>query len=457
MKTLYLNPVVAACGNSMYFNFRKFVSLILVTFLSLVCFSQSQTGLDNRNKSKKLQFKNPYLLSGVAGADLATYRFDRVESDLDAVVKITQRSSPLVRLVDIDMSSTGHDEAFQPQVTFGNSNNIVEAPAEWWMEFEISFFDKNSNRPARVEQFDVTGIDIDGNNHKIREFISFYGLTSYTFESKTLLQFSNVYENINGVSTLVGKRFDGPTVNFINIDTSGTAVMVTSHYEDVNKFRIRVGAVASGYSGLADRMYSLYFRSFNYNSAVEAPLPVNLLSFAALLNQDRVLLNWQSADEVMMSHYDIERSADGRNFKQVALVFCDESTARTKTYSFSDKLINPGERVIYYRLRMVDLDGKFTYSPIRLVNRDVNGNQLSIGTYPNPVHSQIQITVPSAWATKPVSYELFSANGQLMKRISSVYAGQTETIDLSDLKAGIYTIKAVSGNEHAVTRIVKVN
>src|SRR5690242_14060155 len=95
------------------------------------------------NAQQELVFKNSSLEPGspAAGTDLSVYRFPSVTTNIDALVKITGRSSSLVTLVNIDASG-GFDKAFQPQVTYNNGN--VSGNRSWWMEFSITFVNKNT-------------------------------------------------------------------------------------------------------------------------------------------------------------------------------------------------------------------------------------------------------------------------------------------------------------------------
>ena len=104
---------------------------------------------------------------------------------------------------------------------------------------------------------------------------------------------------------------------------------------------------------------------------------------------------------------------------------------------------------------MVDRDGKFTYSSIRVVNLNTTNEVLTLATYPNPVQDQLQVTFPKTWEQKEVTIEIYSNNGQVVRRQVSRVASQTESVRLSDLKSGLYTIKVYSGTEVAVSKIVK--
>ena len=116
------------------------------------------------NAQQELIFKNNSLQSGTAGADGAVYRFSTVAQNVDALVKISGRSSSMIKLEALDLSNTGHDKAFQPQVTYNNGS--VQGNAEWWMEFQISFVQANTTNPVAVNSFDATAIDVDGDGSR---------------------------------------------------------------------------------------------------------------------------------------------------------------------------------------------------------------------------------------------------------------------------------------------------
>lgn len=428
---------------------KKLVLFILFILLAILSFAGSGGG------GGVLTFRNATLESGTDKQDGAIYRFSQVESDFDALVKIKGRSSASAYLVTIDMTSSGFDKAFQPQVGFEDGS--AHEAAEWWMDFELTFVKRATSTPVTFDNFDLSAIDIDGNGHLIREFVGFFGLNSYTVEANSILVTSNITQLIAGVNKIVGKRFDGPTANYLNIDTSGTAVMVSTKYTATQTFTIRVGGVASGPSGASERMYSLYFQSFQYTTPQNVTLPVNLKSFDAKLSSGKALLNWTATNEERFSHYIVERSIDGKSFSDVTMVFSAGKISTNATYSYSELLSTSNEGLIYYRLKMVDNDGAFKYSHVRILKLSGINTGVSIQTYPNPVQSELRITIPDGWQSRKVVYDLYAANGAMVKRVINDHASQTETFQLAGVNPGTYVIKLTSGSESAAQRIVKAN
>jgi hypothetical protein len=440
MKTLNPCPKV----NVFIHSFKIIAAALL---LVLTSFTVSAQGL---------VFSNPTLSSGTNGANGAVYRFSNVTTNIDALVTINGRSSSLVKLVHIDTTGIGHGKAFQPQVTYGESNITPPGNMEWWMEFGISFVSHGTTNPVYVSSFDVTALDVDGNNDKISEYVSFYNLDTYTLESNSVIAVSPVSELVSSVLTITGREFAGPVKNYVDIDTSATELMTTNSYSNRNSFRLRTGARSTGVSGAADRLYSFWFKTFTYSSPVTATLPLTLLDWNARLNDNKVLLSWATQMQKNTSHFVIERSTNGKDYDEAVLLFAEGNSDKYTEYSYNDKIPAGSSGVLYYRLRMVDIDGQFKYSTVRVVRLGKTKDALSIATYPNPVQNELRVTVPNNWQDKRIVYEVFNANGQSLKKVINSKSSQTENIGFNDLAAGVYVVKVTCENETAVKQVLKV-
>lgn len=442
----YLCPQAITIPNT-YNGKTRQLTLLLVLLLTYF-FSNAQ----------ELVFKSPVQEAGTPGANGAVYRFSGVRTGanpVDALVTISARSSEQVSLTDIDMVTTGHNKAFQPQVSF-NGGTTPEGVSDWWMEFSFAFVQGGTNTRINVDSFTLTALDIDGNGDKINEWVSFYGQKSYMLESNTVLNVSVLNEVLNGLPVSVGRKFDGPVTNYSNIDTNATAVMVTNQYKSAGTFKMRIGGHSTGSNGAADRMYSFWFKSFNYTAGSQFRLPLVLFSFDATLSTKSVNLNWETGMEKELSHFVVERSTNGTDYDEVAMIVAEGNTSVKKQYSFSDPRNTSAKGVIYYRLKMVDMAGRYQNSQVRLIRLGADVNTTSgIATYPNPVTSELRITLPMKWQNQPVSFILYNANGQVVKQVNASQASQTETLNVNELQSGLYIVKAVSGNETATQRIVK--
>jgi len=404
--------------------------------------------------AQELIFKNPILESGVAGTDGAVYRFIKVNSRIDALVTISARSSAQVKLQDIDKKTAGFDKAFQPQVMF-NNNSTPAGTSDWWMEFKITFVNTGLNSLAAVDSFRVTGLDIDGNSDKINEWVSFYNNASFSYENTTLLNNSNVYETIGITNTVVGKKFDGPTKRYPNIDTTAKEVMVTTNYVGLNSFKFRTGGHSTTGNGSTDGMYAFWFRSLN--TTQEFSLPLVLTEFSATFNNKVVGLSWITGKEKSLSYFIIERSVNGIDYKEIGIVLAAGGNNVKTTYNFPDEINNKATGIVYYRLKMVDFEGRSQRSQIRMIRIGNEKDNIRLDTYPNPVTSELRITLPLAWQNATVSFDLYNANGQMVKHMVAGKSNQTEILNVNELKTGLYIMKVSNGNETAVQRIVKSN
>ena len=368
-------------GVKVFFRSIKQATLT-VTILSVGVSSFSQISIP------ELVFKNPTLMSGSTGQNGAIYKFANVAPGIDAQVKINGRSSNNVVLTDIDITSTGYGNAFQPLVNYTGGGNLgSNMVTDWYIEFQVSFVQAGTSTPITASGFDVSGLDDDGNS-ALHEYLSFYNLNTYTLENPTALTVTNITSD----TTTIGKRYDGSATEYDGIDVNASKARVTSHYINTSSFLLRVGGKAKGPVSISNngRQYSLWFKSFSYANLVKSSFQVSLSSFTAQLNNKKVMLGWVTAVEVNTSHFVIQRSLDGESFDDDAIVFTEGNSSVHKEYSFADNIASINEGLIYYRLKMVDLDAKYRYSDIVVVRLVNDQQQTNILAYSNPAINELR-------------------------------------------------------------------
>jgi hypothetical protein len=157
-------------------------------------------------------------------------------------------------------------------------------------------------------------------------------------------------------------------------------------------------------------------------------LPITLLNFTAEKNGESVLLKWTTASETNNDYFEIEKSADGINFRVVAKIKGAGSSSQLVDYSYEDS--NPFTGTSYYRLKQVDFDGRFTYSSIRVVH--FNGTTV-FSISPNP--SKASFVIQSA---KGGVFELLDATGKVLR--SYTISSTQQTIHQT-LAAGMYFVR----------------
>lgn len=233
---------------------------------------------------------------------------------------------------------------------------------------------------------------------------------------------------------------DGSFVFTVNPNYSGTTVTFTYQVID-NGFGPAVSNTAT-----VTIIYS-----------AGASLPVKLTSFTAQLSSNnKVDLKWSTATEINASHFVIERSVDGKTYNELGIEFAAGNSTSVKNYQYTDNIGSTDKTVYYYRLRMVDADGSSEYSAVRIIRiGKQNETIVTILTYPNPVTSEVRITIPANWQGKKATYEVVNANGQTAKRTEVANASQTETLNTSSLAPGFYLLRVTCDNATAIQKIIK--
>ena len=162
--------------------------------------------------------------------------------------------------------------------------------------------------------------------------------------------------------------------------------------------------------------------------STSALLPLELLDFQGKnTNLHENTLYWTTAQERNVSHFEIEKSANGVDFQYLSE---QKATNRTENnnYIFTDK--TPLNKQ-YYRLKMLDIDGSFTYSKIIFIENKSKNSEISI--FPNPTNNVIYIQAEN----KLQAVRVFDATGRLVKQFENV----VEIVDLSAFSNGIYMIE----------------
>jgi len=176
-------------------------------------------------------------------------------------------------------------------------------------------------------------------------------------------------------------------------------------------------------------------------------LPLKLLSFKATIENKLARLYWSSENEENVSRFEIERAADGSSFTTIGTVAA-YNRAGTNNYTFSDTL---QADLSYYRLKMIDIDGKFTYSDIIAVNGAAFKN---VKAYPNPARDKMVITHPKTDGNSWVS--VLNIAGMVVARHKLPAGISTTSFDVSAFAPGTYLLVIESQTEKNIVRFSKL-
>jgi Leucine-rich repeat (LRR) protein len=181
-------------------------------------------------------------------------------------------------------------------------------------------------------------------------------------------------------------------------------------------------------------------------------LPVSLVNFtAAKQNNQSTLLHWTTTDEVNSSYFEVNRSKDGTNFTTIGDVAAIGNSNAHNNYSFTDSKPNNGAN--YYRLKEVDKDGTYQYSPIRNIIDEIG---FSASVYPNPATDKLNVQI-NAEQNETAQMEVISADGRILLSSSAAIAAgaSTQTINVAQLSSGSYFVKVSTVEGETTVKFVK--
>jgi len=176
------------------------------------------------------------------------------------------------------------------------------------------------------------------------------------------------------------------------------------------------------------------FSDFQLAQNIATALPIELIYFEAKAVGKNVRLDWATATEINSDYFILEKSPDAISWQELTRVKAIGNSSSEQNYTNMD--ISPYRGVNYYRLKQVDMDGQFDYSPIRAVN--FNEQLVSEPVvYPNPSNGVFYIENYNLEQIR-----LFTVDGkEISLQAQFNPQAQVATIDLKDMPAGIYLLR----------------
>lgn len=179
----------------------------------------------------------------------------------------------------------------------------------------------------------------------------------------------------------------------------------------------------------------------------DAVLPLRLLSFNVADNNGNASLTWQTCNELNMKEFEVQRSADAQNFAAIGTVTAKNGNCGT-TYAYSDPKQLAG--TAYYRLRMIDKDGRSTLSAIVHVTGKLPA---ALSVFPNPIINDLVLSHPKAEAGATI--KIVSMNGAVVASYSVQKDVVQTSVNVSKLAKGNYIVAYQNGQQKQTIKIVK--
>lgn len=180
-------------------------------------------------------------------------------------------------------------------------------------------------------------------------------------------------------------------------------------------------------------------------------MPVELTSFEGSEKDNGIVLSWSTATEENSSHFEIQKSKNGQDWRVIGEVKSHGNSVEEKHYAFNDG--NVTEEVNYYRMRMVDLDETFEYSETIVVRTSSvsDSKMVEVNIFPNPTANYLNLDFKGA-SNADMNIRIVNGNG------SAVYNGtgtDVERIDVSEYATGTYFLIVDNGKEVQTKRFIK--
>lgn len=185
-------------------------------------------------------------------------------------------------------------------------------------------------------------------------------------------------------------------------------------------------------------------------------LPVKMTDFTVQNENGEAVLRWTTVSETGTDHYEIERSIDGVNFNTAGTIQGNGTTTDTKNYQYNDP-VDISENIIYYRLKIVDVDAHFTYSKIIALRLHGLAVLKNFTVYPSPFTNEVKLQFNSARETK-VTIRITSMAGQEEVNYNTTAQPGENIVVLSNLdalKPGAHLMEIISEDGKFTQKLIK--
>ncbi len=188
----------------------------------------------------------------------------------------------------------------------------------------------------------------------------------------------------------------------------------------------------------------------------QSTLPIKLGAFAAVKQGNNALVSWTTISEINTDHFEIERSLDGINFSKVGYKAASGNSNSDMNYSFADP-ISSNARIIYYRLKTIDIDGKSSVS--KTVALRIDGVSVkSFNVFPNPFTDNLKVQI-SADKEIVATIRITNLSGQTaVNRTVTLQPGENVVVlsqELATLSAGMHLMEISTTEGKYIQKIMK--
>ncbi len=260
---------------------------------------------------------------------------------------------------------------------------------------------------------------------------------------------STIVNNPNGTfvnAIFLTQENTTTTVNYRLALNGSTGVTLTPGQTLTVRLYFSCGSSSAGRYG---KIKDVYFRGI-----VNATVPLSMIAFnAEKLSNNTNRIQWTTADELNVNRFDIERSNDAQQFEYIGTTKAIGNTKTQQDYAFIDE--TPRMGLNYYRLKMLDLDGSFTYSKVIVVDNQ-NDKGLKSKVYPNPFTDALTVALENGEKANNVTITLTDVVGRTLY-VQKLPSFDNKKIDISTLgwTSGAYFLTISDGLNTTIHKVLK--
>ena len=217
--------------------------------------------------------------------------------------------------------------------------------------------------------------------------------------------------------------------------------------------------VHSTHSNGTDHLATFKVSSFSGGGggggASNAALPVDLIHFDVhAANNHSASLHWATASEINNSHFEIERSYDGRAFEMIDQIAGNGNSQHQIEYNYIDEGVHSFENIAFYRLKQVDFDGTSEYSDIRVVRFDAVGSGIDFSAYPNPLTNELSVMV-SLSNGEAYQIEITDLQGAKVHHKNHTFTNSIHKLNTSEWDSGMYILQVATDQGRKFVKVIK--
>ncbi len=377
-------------------------------------------------------WQSAVLVSGTSGQIGAEYKFPSVIAGVDAFVTVKDIAGG-ASLTSVDDNTFGYSEAWQPVVKTPTSQGVSSS----YVSFKIDFKDSATGSNHTFPCFQLSFIDVDGDNQHVKEFVAAKGANQIVVSNVTTLALSTL--SLNFIQAT------GTFNNYPGIDTSAYVTNINYNYISTDHIdEVRFGNITDIVFTVQDRYSCGYFRPVAMTNFYV--LPVKYISIIATAEENAVTIKWVTEQEINNNYFQVERSFDNSTFNSIGTVMAGFGAVSKNSYQLIDNAIElMSKAMVYYRLKQVDNMGKATYSNIIAVKLPVQQGRVVMQTSPNPFTENLNVSFTTT-GNGFAQITITSINGQ--KKITKQTAVSKGNNNLqingfTRLAPGMYTVQLI--------------